>query len=89
MTQQRLADLVRVEAKTVSLFESGAFSPTITTASLLARALGVSLPTLFEGLGKPAVAEPAEPEEVEVLDAYRGLSGEKRKAVRELLRAIR
>jgi transcriptional regulator with XRE-family HTH domain len=89
LTQQRLAEAAGVEPKTISVFESGGFAPTITTASVLARVLGVRLSDLFEGVGAPIHAEPGDPEEAAVLDDYRELSAEKRRVVRELLRVIR
>jgi transcriptional regulator with XRE-family HTH domain len=88
LTQQKLADAVRVEPKTISMFESGGFAPTVTTASVIAQVLKVKLSDIFEGVGAPARAEPSEPEEAELLEGYRALSEEKKRVVRELMRVL-
>lgn len=87
-TQQRLADLVRVRASTVSLYEAGGLSPTLTMALELARALGVPLARLVDfdvDIGTPT---PADAEEAEVVRRLRELSPDNRALVSKLLRAL-
>ena len=48
MTQQELADRVGVSRQTVISIERGRFRPTVELALRLARALGVSVESLFE-----------------------------------------
>ena len=87
-TQQRLAEAIRVEPKTISVFESGGFAPTLTTAGELAKALGVPLSALFEGVGVAVQVEPSGAEEAAVLASYRALSEERQQVVRALLRVL-
>jgi putative transcriptional regulator len=48
MTQQELAERVGVSRQTVISIERGRFRPTVELALRLARALGVSVESLFE-----------------------------------------
>lgn len=88
LTQHRLAEAINMAPKTISLFESGALAPTLTTVALLARALGVRIEELLKADGDPAVACPDGAEEVEALDDFRALSPEHRQAVRVVVRGL-
>ena len=48
VTQARLAELIGIEVETLSRYETGASSPSLTTLHRGARSLGLSLPELLE-----------------------------------------
>jgi hypothetical protein len=58
------------------------------SASVNAQVLKAKLSDIFEGVGALARVEPSEPDEAEVLEAYRALSEEKKRVVRELLKVL-
>ncbi len=88
LTQQRLADRLQVRASTISEIESGAVSPTLTTAGLLARTLGVSLAELVKFNGE-TVTQPDGADEAALLEDYRRLSEEGRAVVRSVARGVK
>ena len=88
VTQHRLAEVINMRPKTISLFESGGLAPTLTTVGLLARALHVRIEDLLQTEGDPAVACPDGAEEVEALEDFRALSPEHRQAVRIVVRGL-
>ena len=51
LTQAELAERVGVTRKTVNTVENGVFTPSATLAIKLARALGVTVETLFQVAG--------------------------------------
>ena len=89
LTQQRLAELVQLKPPTISLFESGEFAPTLTTATALARVLRVRLPDLFDFDNDVCTtSNPCDIEEAEVLAAYRVLPTDHQVLIRGILRAM-
>jgi transcriptional regulator with XRE-family HTH domain len=79
LTQQGLADRLRVRSSTVSELETGAVSPTLTTVFLLARELGVEVTSLFVGTPPP---EPPPPR------GYESLTDSQRAAVDGIITAM-
>ena len=88
VSQSRLADLVRMKPKTISLFETGDLSPTLTTVAALARALHVRVDDLLRDDGEIAVASPTDAEEAGLLGDFRAISEQERSAVRTMLRGL-
>lgn len=86
LTQQRLADVLRVRAATISQIEAGGLSPTLTTIAALARALHVRLPDLMDFEGPPANAAPASAEESDLLGEWRKLPEARRRILLALVR---
>lgn len=88
VSQARLADLIGMKPKTISLFENGELAPTLTTVASLARVLHVRVEDLLREDGDPAVASPADAEEAAVLEDYRALGDADRDAIRRVLRGM-
>jgi transcriptional regulator with XRE-family HTH domain len=89
LTQARLAEMADLQANSVSLMESGALAPTITTIFLLARALGVPARELVDfGADLPTVAD-GDPEEAHLLHDFRRLDPDARGVVLALMRTLR
>ena len=71
---------------TISLFESGALAPSLTTLMALARGLGVEPPAM---LAKADVkAEPVRALEGELLERFRDLAAEDQARVLDMLRRL-
>ncbi|MDP2312659.1 MAG: helix-turn-helix transcriptional regulator [Pseudomonadota bacterium] len=85
LTQAKLADLLKMKPATISLFETGALSPTISTAASLAGALHVPLSELFVFAAHP---DSVSDDEAALLAAYRKRTEEERALVRMLLRVL-
>lgn len=88
VSQTRLAEVVDMRPKTISLFESGELAPTLSTVADLARALHVAIEDLVRE-GTVADAAPERAEEVELLGAFRDVTAEQQHAVLVLLRGLR
>lgn len=88
ITQQRLADAIGVRPATVSLFECGGLSPTLTTAAALAEALHVRLADLVDFEGPLPGPEPRTAEEIELLEGFREISDDHRVLVVNLVRGL-
>lgn len=87
-TQERLAQLLKVRPSTISQFETGDVSPTLTTVAAVAQALHVRLRDLVDVDGAPVAAEPGTTEEAEALARFRALPKDQRSLVSGLLRAL-
>lgn len=88
LSQQRLAEAVGVRPATISLFECGDLSPTLTTLSAVAEALHVPLRDLLDFGGELPLAAPGTALEIELLEGFRGLSEAHRGLVVALVRGL-
>jgi transcriptional regulator with XRE-family HTH domain len=91
LTQQALADRIRSTAPTVSRIESGSMMPTLTTVSVIARALGLPMSTLFDFGQKvdtrQIASESAAVAQTDFVDRYNAAPAKVQAAIRTLLEA--
>jgi transcriptional regulator with XRE-family HTH domain len=80
-TQEELAARTRMQASAVSRIESGDLGFTLTTASVIARALGVPIGRLFEDPDLSGLTL----EELAVVAAWRRLPSNRRRAFLDLI----
>lgn len=88
MTQQRLADLLAMKPSTISLFESGDVSPTLSTLAVIARTLRVEASELLTF--DQTVPAPIETNaEWELIEDYQSLSDDHKAIIRSMIRALK
>lgn len=90
-TQEELAARAKFKPSTISLFETGRLSPTLTTAAALAATLDVPLGALLDpgpGAVRAAVGSGASVDEAHLVADYRNVPVSHRALVRDLVRVL-
>jgi transcriptional regulator with XRE-family HTH domain len=88
LTQQRLADLLCMKPATVSLFESGDLSPTVSTLAAMAKTLRVQPADLLNFDCPLPTTDPGTAEEVELVADFRALPAEHKAIIRAMIGAL-
>ncbi len=86
LTQERLAEAIRVDPQTIQRAETGRAALSLSRLREIANVLDIGLAELFRDLHAPVLVQGEDPHAVEALSAWRGIPAERRDLALRMLR---